>query len=466
MRKIELGLLLSLPFWMYITIFQLPYAVWTFPLTQNWFTDNGLVIFKDVIYHHTPLTLFFFYAMSKIFGNGAFMLQISSFLLSILLAIGIYLLGKQISKKVGVISLFIFLLTFPPMFNNFNAEEMAASICTLFAVYFSILFFKSKTSLSLFLTGICIGLAFMAKQAAVGIFPAIGIATLLNMKNHPGTPLVRRGIVFFIAGVFLVIIPILFYFFINNALDDFLYWNIIFNLTIYPSQSAPFGLGEGLLMSGWLFLSILGGIVLLLTEKLSYSVRIITIFMILATLLLSPSLLPSFHAYKILLFYPYPIILWSILLISRHSFFNILILLLGFTLFFPIAKSFYIDYVPQNIFQNNYILEYGDNELKVVEWIKKNTGKNEKIMNLGHHYITTLAKRLPANKYVYIFPWLIMPYNVSTREILASHPRVVIIDEQVLIDWPTLNKWRFINYVKVNYKKIISYGTYEIYTLE
>lgn len=464
MKKSKIGLLLFSPIWIYINTFQLPYAVWTFPLTQNWFTDNGLVIFKDIIYHHTPLPLFFLYAMSKIFGNGAIMLQVSSLLLSVVLGIGVYLVGRQISKNTGIVSLVIFLFTFPPMFNNFHIEEIIATIFTLYAVYFSVIFFKTKLPRFLFFTGICVGLGFMAKQIMAGVVPAIGVSLLLNMKNDFNIPLMRKGIVFFLIGISLAITPILFYFFINNALVDFFYWNVTFNLTVYPSQSAPIALGEGLKMSGWLFMSVIGGIVLLRREKLNASIRFICILLILGTIFLSPSLLPSFHSYKILLFYPYPVILWSVLLASRRNLVNTLILLIGFALFFPVAKTFYLDYVPQNIFHNDYILEYGDDELKVVAWIKNNTVKNERIMNLGHHYITTLAERLPKNRYVYIFPWLVMPYEASTKEILSDPPRIVIIDKQVLEDWPVLKEWEYVRFVIANYRKEASYGTYEIYT--
>ncbi len=184
-----------------------------------------------------------------------------------------------------------------------------------------------------------------------------------------------------------------------------------------------------------------------------------------ATLFLSPSILPSFLAYKIPIFYSYPIILWAIVFGLTKKWDLIIAISIGIIAFFPAAQSFYVDFVPANIFQKELILDYGNDELSVAIWLKKNTAYQEKIMNLGNSYIDVLAERLPQNRYVYIFPWLVLPYENSTKEILSNPPKVVIIDNNVLEGWPILKeKWRFIYEVKKNYRLNATYGTYEIYT--
>ncbi len=463
MIKILIALLITV---LYINVFQLPYAVWTFPLTQNWFTDNGLILFQDVIYHHTPLPLFLLYFLSKIFGNGASMLQISSFLLSTIFGLGVYLVGAQISQKIGKVSFVIFLFTFPAMFNNFNIEEMTAALLTLFSMYFFTHFLKAESVLFLFYAGIFFGLGVMGKQSAVGIVFAFTIVLLWFSVKKKRTTSIKKAFLFLVVGGAVGVSPVLIYYFIHNALGDFLYWNILFNLTIYPQQTQPRAISDGLFYGGWIMLSILPGFILLWKRELKRDVRLKLLLVVLATLFLSPSLLPSFHAYKLLIFYPYAIIIWSSIWMYRRYKILLFFLVLGLITMLLPMKAFYFDYFPQNLFHREYILDYGEDELKVVEWIKKNTDKNEKIMNLGNHYITTLSERLPKNRYVYIFPWLVMPYDTSTKEILSDPPRIVVLDKQVLEDWPVLKEWGFVRFVKASYRKKTSYGTYEIYTAQ
>lgn len=459
MRKKDIGILGFLFLYAYINIFQLPYFAWTFPLTQNWFADNGLIVFKDVIYHHTPLPLFFLYGMSKILGNNFFMLQITSFLLLVMFGWGIYLTAKQISERVGIASFFLFIISFPILFNNFNIEEMVSSVFALYAVYFFIKFYKEISYKFIFLFGFFLGLSFMGKQPSILLLPFfVAILLFANKK------IIIKSLIFISLGLATSIAPIIIYFYANNALYELYYWNIVFNLTIYPALSKAYAIKEGISSTFWLFLPLLPALLLVLKGKLEKKVKFILISLMVATISLFPSFFPSFLSYKALIFYPYPLILWSVIFQKKNSKIMLVSIIAGIIFFIPVAKSFYIDYFPQNMFNKDYILDYGEDELRVVEWLKKNTMADEKIMSLGNHYITTLAHRLPKNRYVYIFPWLVYPYEESTIEIVSDPPRIVIMDERLFEDWPFLEKeWRFISIIRKTYLKEATFGTYQIY---
>lgn len=464
MRRIELLLLVFVPIWAYINVFLLPYAVWSFALTQNYFRENNLILFRDIIFHHTELSLFLLFLSSKLFGNSAQMLQISSFILLLFLVLGIYITTKQISHSLAKIAIFLFLITFPPLFNNFQLEEMTAAVFALYGVYFFLKYQSTKRMLKIFLAGIFFALAIMGKQAAVGAVFAV-IATLVwSAIGEKSFVKVKKSIFVCLLGLTVGILPFLLYYLSKNALDDFVYWNFIFNLTVYPKFDVPNALSEMLPMAAFLFLSLPASIWLVI-KKQKMELKDGLIFFILLGIFLLPALLPSFWLYKLLLPYPALLILWVIILSSKKDRLVKFLIGAGLLLFIFPVKLFYIDYLPSNIFKKDYILEYGENDLRVVEWLKKNTSRDDKIMNLGNHYVTTLANRQPANKYVYIFPWLVYPYEQSTREILLHPPQVVIIDEQVLSDWPVLQKeWGFVQFVQNSYRKKASFGTYEIYT--
>ncbi|MEX2007722.1 MAG: hypothetical protein WD992_03035, partial [Candidatus Levyibacteriota bacterium] len=155
---------------------------------------------------------------------------------------------------------------------------------------------------------------------------------------------------------------------------------------------------------------------------------------------------------------------WAIVLTHLNKNLVKAFVIAGLILLIPHAKTFYVDYLPNYIFNRDFIIDYGEDELNVVAWLRENTKEKSPIMNLGHHYITTLAERLPANKYVYLFPWLVSPFEKSTNEILDNPPSVVIVDWKTFDDFPVLNNWQFIVYVKNNYKTVARYGTYEILT--
>lgn len=464
MNRSIIAVFISLIAWSYFGIFQLPYYVWAFALSQNWFTQNGLILFKDVIYHHTQLPLFVLLGMSQLFGNTADMLRISSFILLIFFGFGIFLFGRKISEKVGLISFAIFLITFFPLFQNFNIEEMMASAFCLYSVYFFFRFWDRLFPLQLLLSGVFAALAIMSKQS-VGLIIVVYllVAGLQFFENRKLKASLIKGSLYFMVGGLLGTLPFFAYYLVTNSLGNFLYWNIIFNFTIYPKQSTPYAFKEGMAAAGWLFVSLTPALYIIFKEK-TRTLKLPLVLLTLSTIFLSTSLLPSFLGYKILPFYPYPLILWAIVLTRFNKSLIKVFVVLGAILLLPILKSFYIDYLPTDAFNKGFIVDYGEDELKVVSWLEENTIYKEPIMNLGNHYVTTLAKRLPQNKYVYLFPWLVSPFDESTREILNDPPHIVIIDWRTFSDFPVLNKWPFISYVKNNYKSVVRYGTYEIFS--
>ncbi|MBI2613569.1 MAG: glycosyltransferase family 39 protein [Candidatus Levybacteria bacterium] len=465
MPKISIALIFGFLLWAYFGIYQLPYYVWTFALTQNWFTDNGLILFKDIIYHHTQLPLFALFGMSKILGNTPDMMRASSFILLIVFSFGILLLGRKISKKVGNISFAIFLLTFFTLFHNFHIEEMMASLFCIYATFFYLKFWDKLSSWWIFFSGIFVSLGIMSKQSVGLIILVFLLASVWQIRrNKKLVKTTIKGFMYFFLGLLIAATPFFFYYFVNHSLGDFFYWNIIFNFTIYPKQSIPYALKDGMIAAGWLLFSIIPSIYLLFTKLINKELRFPLILLTLCAVFLSTSLLPSFLTYKALPFYPYPLIIWGILLVNIDKRILKIFIVTGLLLLLPAIKSFYVDYLPTDAFNNRFILDYGDSELKIVDWLKKNTIYKEKIMNLGHHYVTTLARRLPQNRYVYLFPWLVSPFDVSTKEILKNPPKTVVVDWRTFDDFPVLHKWQFIDYVKTNYKLVAKYDSYEIFS--
>lgn len=466
MKKIIKGLLFFVPIWAYGGTFLIPYAVWTFPLTQNWFTDNGLILFRDIIYHHTDLPLISLYFTSKIFGNTPEMLRIVSYLLTMLFAYGIYFSTKQISQKVATIALGLLFLSFFPLFNNFRIEEMFASLFIVYSTYFFLKFLNSKSLNWVFLFGIFVALSAMSKQIMVSIILAFIIIIVYYREKKDDFLHLLKIVGVLTLGFILGIVPFVVYYGWHNVLSDYFYWNVIFNITVYPKLTTPYAFGEGITMGAWLMIALIPGILLFHYGKLKKENNPELLYCILAAILTAYSLLPSFLSYKLLPFYPFSLMIWAMVIAYGKGKIIKIFLIIGFVAFLIPAKMFYADYVSQNMFSGGFIYDYDENALGVVGWLKKNTAKNERIMNFGDHYFTTLAQRLPKNRYVYLFPWLVYPFDASTKEILANPPRVVIIDARTLEDFPILNNWPFIQYVKSKYTQAARYNTHIIYAFQ
>jgi 4-amino-4-deoxy-L-arabinose transferase-like glycosyltransferase len=330
------------------------------------------------------------------------MLRIASYLLALSLGYGIYFIGKTISKSLGTTTLLLFIITFFTIGSNFNIEEISAAIFTLFASYYFLTYRKHKKSVYLMACGAFVALGIMSKQIAVGIVPAIVIMYLWDLrhqKKNKAQTLINNIMIAAI-GVAIIVVPILIYFLTHDALDDFWYWNVTYNLYVYPQQSSAYGLKEGLQYGSWLLAAVVPGTILLFNNTLKRAEKEALALLLLATIFLIPSLLPSFHIYKILAIYPYPLLIWAFAIQYHKQIYMKWLIGIGILLFLFPAKAFYIDFAVSNKMDSSYILEYDEHALEVVSWLQNNTGKNERIVNLGLHYITTLAKRLPHNRYV------------------------------------------------------------------
>lgn len=110
-----------------------------------------------------------------------------------------------------------------------------------------------------------------------------------------------------------------------------------------------------------------------------------------------------------------------------------------------------------------YITDYGEREQKIADIIKKNSTKDEKIMNYGSAMIYIFSDRLPANKYIYPFPYVLYPYDKTTKVFTDNPPKLMVYDESLPNDHPGLSDWPFIDFMKKNYRKIATFSEIVIY---
>ena len=457
-----------------LATFYTPYGFSAAAITESWFIENGLIIYKDFAIHHTPLLRFILYGFSEVFGNNAHTLRLYSFVIVETMAVLVYLSSKKISKKSASFSMLFFGILFFSLFNNFHLEEGTVAALLLASIYFTLHYIDERKKTAIFTAGVFFASAVMVKQNAVfAAIPLVSIVFLEGLRRKIGIKKIIGSFISLSLGVLVVVLPILYYFYTNNALNDFYYYNVIFNLTIYDEHTVAYGLIGGI-RAAWplvLVLFPLGYIVWQKRKNTRFFLKALLLFLFIPLQL--PALLPSFLSVRLLPLFGGSVLAWGIVAEEffvkksiRKKLAHIL-LLLSLSIFvlgeLKFINYYYTKLFPQNFPNSSLLYDYGQDEKDVVKWLKKNTQEGTKIMNLAHHPILFLSKRLPANKYVYLLPWLVMPYEESTKEIIRSSPRLVVRDLATERDWPDLENWGFLTYLEENYEIRQTFNDHVIY---
>lgn len=454
----------------YLKVFYGLFAVWESGITEAWYLKNGLIIYRDYIHHHTPLLRYILYFLFETLSYGPLTLQIYFLLVSVLLFIFLYLSARRFSKRIALISSVFFIFLFYNFFTNFHLEEGTSALFILISVFLSFLFINKKKLYLLLLSGLFAGFAIMTKQTSIGIMFAVGL-TLLFIK---GNNFKKKIINVFIFGLGLLFasLPILYYFYSKGALSNFFYYNVIFNLTIYREETTAYALQEGLKVSIPLIASLIPLSVLLYKGRLTNEIKFSKVLLLcLSMIFLAPALLPSFLGGRTLLLFSFAIISWGIIFdwILRYKVSKLrpiyIFIIIAFSGFFlselPNVKNQIVAF-SREFSQRTLLFDYSENDLKVAQWLRENTDKDQKIYNMGNSYINFLSQRLPQNRYVFMLPWLVMPFDKSTRDIIKNPPKIIVSDINNEKD-PALKSWKFLDYMKKQYFVKKQFGDIVIY---
>lgn len=215
------------------------------PLTQgNSYTDSsvfryvayemigGSIPYVDTFDHKGPLIYLINILGIKIgFTHGIWALELFS--LCITFWMSYYFLKKYTADNFvaafSVITAYSFISV---MFDGGNTvEEWALPFIALSVFLFWEYYANSKISfIKIFLTGICCGCVLMMRPNMAVLWVVNGLAIIIDLLSSRQWKRFVQYISCFLGGCLLVVLPILVYFLLNNALDAF--WNcyILFNV--------------------------------------------------------------------------------------------------------------------------------------------------------------------------------------------------------------------------------------------
>lgn len=431
--------------WVALNIFFLPFQPWTTGIVRPWFMIKGYLPYRDFGWMRTPFDLFLLSFWYRLFGVSAQAYQFFVFTLITIITLILFLAKKAFS-------LIFYLLLLPPLFLNIEEGEILIGLYSLLFFVFMCQYFQNKKLSWLFTSGLIAGLAFVTKQNSALIILA-GLLTL-GLDAH----LKKKSLPHFLnkAGFYLfaVMLPFGFfslYFMAQGAFKDFFDSTIIFLLFTY--SKVPMARGEG----GWIAAGYLSLLIpfILFRQKTGFSTQSATL-LILLIIALFASLLPSFLSYRAFTAFPLIAIVAgtniTLFLKNKTSRLIIIVSFLFFLGFISRFLGYHFPFVQDNGFHfQQYTLDYGETEYKIADWLRKNTQKEEKIINYGNAIIYLFANRLPKNKYIDPFPYGLQPYEKTSQVFFDDLPRIVVYDESLPEDHPGIEEWPFIKFMKENY---------------
>lgn len=447
--------------WIVANVYFLPFSIWTAGITRPWFITNGYVPYRDFVWLRMPLDLFFLSGWYGIFGPTPAAYQNFVFVLLLCIAISLFFLSRSLIYRFSSSAFIFFAVFLFPLFQNTEEDEMLIGFWAILLLAFMSLFLKKQKVIYLLFAGIIAGMSLVTKQTSGLLIIASLAGIIFNFflrKDAIKSLLTRIGV--FGLGVLIPVSIILSYFVSKNSVEDFLRYTVFFNFSSVVSNLPK---GDGFwIIAGYLCLLF----PFVLFWKNTKLIPQIVFFITLEILCLFVSLFPSALSYKAFTSYTLISIVagCDILLLfslKKHK----KIVLLSFALFLVFVWGFVRSYFSGNpgFAPNQLIQDFGTVEYEIASLVRSNTNKNDKIMNYGSGIIYLLADRLPQNKYVDPFPYMLQPYNASLKALAINPPKIVVYDESLPADHPGLSDWPGLQFIRDNYRIIGRYSAIVVY---
>ncbi len=299
-----------------------------------------------------------------------------------------------------------------------------------------------------FLVGIFLGLGIIFKQTMIPLSILVFIYILWSEKS-------KQEIVKYLVGLLPPILLMVLYFIWIGVFEDFWYWTIVFNLTIYASSGTQIPENFGFISR----------VLVVYTASLSYFLYKDKRFKVILSLFLIGSAVGAFDRANFVHFQP------SLPFAMLGTAIGVYSLPKKKALF--ILTSFYLVVTLwwQNIFYrghlSNMVFFFDKSTYGIAEKVKQYTNKGDKIFVFGAApHLYQMSQTLPAGEvFVFQFPWFL---KVAEDKILAGikkdQPEIIVADRTVEIEGMKITDFAkdIDQYILENYYMIDNVGAAEI----
>ena len=190
-----------------------------FLVNNAWQINQGKIPYKDFFLTTTPLTFYTQSILFRLFGN--YLITDRIFYIALILIL-LYLANKifylKLSSSVILLCSIALSQVGAGAFSFYNIE-------TLVLIFLSLLvigkFITVKHKYLIFVLGMICGILFLFKQSVGGAI-IIGYFIAIYFYTDP------KNLLYYFLGISFATIPFLFYFYINNALSEMIYYTFFF----------------------------------------------------------------------------------------------------------------------------------------------------------------------------------------------------------------------------------------------
>lgn len=196
---------------------------------------NGRTLYTEAFDHKGPL-IFFIYGIGYLISNTSFLgMYFIECIFWAIMAFAAYLTARLYLDKIYA---FMVALVFPVIvlthsLDGGSAEEFIL-VCQTISLYFFVLYFKDKEAsihnpTYMFIHGVMCAIAFLIKINLIlfWFFPLAAI--FINILSKREYSNLIKNLLFFICGGLLIMLPIIIYLFVNNAISEAWYTYIEVN---------------------------------------------------------------------------------------------------------------------------------------------------------------------------------------------------------------------------------------------
>ncbi|MFH0863478.1 MAG: hypothetical protein V1858_00100 [Candidatus Gottesmanbacteria bacterium] len=459
-----------------INIYFLPFFAWTTGIVRAWLMLQGYLPYRDFTWMRTPFDLFLLSGWFKLFGVSQYSYQNFVYSLFIIIALLIFFWSQKFHSKLKSIPFLFFIIFLPSIFGNVEMGELLVGLWSFLLLINLFYYYDKRKQILLITAGLISGLSLITKQNSSGlIFATVGLIIIDSIIIKESFSNILKKCFNFAIGVLLPALGLALYYSFNNGLIDFIRYSAGVVLGTYRQAPLPPGYsrGDGLWIEFAYFALLIPFVLFWKKTKLSIQKILTMTFLIIA---LIPSLLPSFLSYRAFTSFPlisivagFDLIIFFDLIKKRLYRIETVLLISSFLIFILLVSRFinsYFDSIQADGFSLRPIIEdYDRSAYETAQWIRNNTNSQDKIMCFSTTIIYFLSNRLPTNKYLDPFPYLLYPYNESSQVFLSNLPKTMVFEETLIKDFPDFIDWPFYHYLRKNYELKVRFDDLSIYQL-
>lgn len=406
-------------------------------------TNHGLKPYSQIIDQHFPGLMFFPINLDNLGMTNAEIARIWSIIIVVIIHLMLFKIASEIlkSKKKALLVNFLY-LAWQPFFEGWVLWIDSFLPVILLPAFYA--FVKKR----IFITGLLLGIGVVFKQTLIPFSLIIILYLLWEYRKI-------KPVTYFLLGLFIPISGMFLYIFSIGALKDFLYWTIVFNLTVFARFGTSLPSSIGFVTRPIL---VYGASILLFFYKDKKIIWAVSIFLL-------GSLVGIFDRANFIHFQPslpFALLATTLGIFSTRRNVAINLLIVGYLI---IAIWWIAIFYKGHL--SNKVLFFDQQTYALANKIKRYTRPGEKIFVFGAApHLYQMSQTLPAGDvFVFQFPWFL---QVAGDKILAGiktdQPNIIVADQTVEIEGIKIIDFasQIDQYININYKKIDSVGTAEI----